>query len=169
MNKGVLTGGAVALVVVAFLAGAFLGPKIPFVANLTGTSSAQAGRAGLAGGPMAQLSDAERAEIQNMTEEERQSYFQEQMGANAPTGTRGTGAPGGGGMSIEGEVLDAAADSMTVQTTNGGSQRFYLNDSTVIAFAQGAEAAAIAKGDSVIVTAQPAADNVQTATAVIVR
>ena len=171
MNKGVIVGGAVVLVVVAFIAGAFLGPKIPFVADLTGTSTAQAdGPGGMSGGPMAQLTEAERAQIQNMTEEERRQFFQEKMGDNAPGGAAGVGRAGGpGGLTVEGEVLEVSDESITVKTTNGGSQSIYLNDSTVIAYAEGAEAGALEKGDDIVVTAQPEADNVMTATTVIVK
>ena len=172
MNKGAIVWGAVVLVVVAFIAGAFLGPKISFVASMTGTSASQlpAGPGGAAGGPMAQLTDEERAQIQNMTEDERQQFFQEKMGDNAPGGAAGAGRAGGpGGLTVEGQILEVSDDSITVQTANGGSQTIYINDSTVVAYAEGTEAGALEKGDDLIVIAQPEADNVVTATTVIVK
>jgi hypothetical protein len=171
MNKAVIVAGAVALVILGFIAGAFLGPKIPIVANTTGAGTARtAGPGGMNGGPMPQLTEAERAEIENMTEEERQQFFQEQMGSSAPGGAQGAGGPGGrGGLTVEGVVLEVSGESMTVQTADGGSQTIYLDDATVIAYAEGSEASGLAKGDAVIVTARPEADNVMNATTVIVK
>lgn len=167
MNKGLIIGGAVVLVVVAFIAGAFLGAKIPFVANISGTATARQLPGG-AGGPMANLSDDDRAKLQNMTDAERQQFFQEKMGSDAPAGQPGAGR-GRGGMSLDGELIDVGADSFTLKTSDGGSQTIYYNSDTTIAYAKGVDQTDLAQGDAVVVVAQPTADNVVTATAILVK
>ena len=171
MNRNVVIGGAIVLVVIALIAGALVGPKIPFVAGLSGASVGQfVGGPGGANGPMAQLTEEERAQLQGMSDEERQAFFREKMGDQAP-GAGASGRPGGGrgAILVEGEVMSVAADSVTLKTSDGGSQTIYLDDTTAIGYAKGAEQSDLAEGDDVILMASPEADNVITATAVVVK
>ena len=85
MNKGVIIGGAIGLAVVAFIAGAFLGPQIMRATGIGGATTI-AGPGGRNGGPMANLTDAERQQLQNMTDEQRQQFFAEKMGGQAARG-----------------------------------------------------------------------------------
>jgi len=170
MNKGTIIGGAIAIAVVALVAGAFLGPRIPFVASLTGGGTQQLAGPRGAGGPMAQLTEQERQQLQNMSESERQAFFQEKMGGSAPTDASGMpGGPGGRTMSVDGEITEVATDSVIIKTTDGGSRTVYTDGETTIGYAQGVEQKPLAAGDKVIVVATPEADNVITATAVLVK
>jgi len=125
--------------------------------------AAVAGGPGGQGGPMANLTEAEQAELENMTEEERQAFFQEKMGSAAPGG--GPGGPTRGGQ-LEGEVVDFAPDSLTIKLESG-SQNVYYDGDTVIAYQEGA--GKLASGSKVIVIAEPAADGVTNASAIIVK
>lgn len=165
MNKGLLIGGAAVLVIVAFVAGAFAGPQLMRTAGIGGQTVLGAAGGPPNGGPMANLTDAERQQVQSMSESERQKFFQEKMGGQMPAG-----APGGrGGVVVEGQVVDVATDSATIKTTSGGSQTVYLDDTTVVGHVEKGSDTAIASGDNVVVAAQPEADNVVTAKAVIVK
>ncbi|MHB9002634.1 MAG: DUF5666 domain-containing protein [Coriobacteriia bacterium] len=156
-----------ALVVVGILvllAGAFWG------GTLYSNSSSPAGRGGFAadgttpagGGPMGNLTDDERAELESMTAQERQKFLQEKMGDAAPSG----GMRGGAG-SLQGEVIEIAGDTVTIETENGGSQTVYTDDETVIGYAQGVTA--LAAGSTVMVMAEPEADGVMTASGILVK
>jgi len=166
------TGSKIAIVVavVVFAAAAFgggmlLGRANPTSAALPGAPGAMlAGQPGGPGqgGPMANLTEEEQAELENMTEEERLAFFQEQMGGAAPGG--GAGGPARGGQ-LQGEVLDLAEDSLTVKLESG-SQNVYYDGETVIAYVDGA--AKLAAGSTVMVIAQPAADGVTNASVIVV-
>jgi len=165
------TGKKIAIIVavVVFAAAAFgggllLGRGGP-TAALPGApgalASGQTGGPGQ-GGPMADLTEEERAELESMTDEERQAFFQEKMGAAAPGG--GPGGPARGGQ-LEGEVVDLAPDSLTIKLESG-SQNVYYDGDTVIAYEDGA--GKLAAGSNVMVIAEPAADGVTNASAIVV-
>ncbi len=173
MNKKVVIGiAAVVLVVAAFVAGGYVGPKF-----LPGASSSRSGFGpGGQGGPMANLSAEEQAKVQNMSDEERREYFQEQMGSQGGPSGAGQGAaggqqggPGARGGAVEGEIISVATDQITIQPTTGGSQNVYVDANTVMAFAKGVAEKDLAKGDKVVVIAQPEADGVMTATTIVVK
>ena len=168
MNKGAKTA-ILAVVVIGLVAAAFFGGT--FVAGKTRSAglpgaNGQAGFPGGSSGPMANLSEADRAKLQNMTDAERQAFFKEQMGSQG--GRRGAGGPGGS-LSLEGSVVEISGKTVTLKLTAGGSSTVYLTDSTVMAYAKGAEQKDLASGDEVIVIATPAADNVMNATTVVVK
>lgn len=114
-------------------------------------------------GPMADLTEAEQAEIEGMTETERQEFFQKKMGGQAPGG--GAGGPGRGGL-LEGELTEVASDTITVKLKNG-TQNIYYDADTTIGYEEGA--GKLASGSSVIVVSEPAADGVVNATAILVK
>lgn len=156
-----------ALVVVGILvllAGTFWG------GTLYSKSSSPVGRGGFAadgtmpagGGPGGNLTEDEQAELEGMTASERQAFLQEKMGGAAPAGGMRAGAG-----SLQGEVIEIADDTMTIETENGGSQTVYTDDETVIGYAQGVTA--LAAGSNVIVMAEPEADGVITASGILVK
>ena len=154
--------------VIVFAAAAFGGGMLlgrnGSTAALPGTPGATAaGGPGGQGGPMANLTDAEQAELENMTDEERQAFFQEKMGSAAPGG--GAGGPARGGQ-LQGEVVDFAADSLTIKLESG-SQNIYYDGDTVIAYQEGA--GKLAAGSRVLVIAEPTADGVTNASAIVVK
>ncbi len=142
----------------AFGGGMLLGRSGAGAPSAAGPGAFAAGGPGGSGGPMADLTDEERAEIESMTEEERQAFFQEKMGGAAP------GGPARGGQ-LSGEVLEMTTDTITVKLQNG-SQTFYYDADTTIAYEKGA--ADLAAGSKVLVIAEPAADGVTNATAIVV-
>lgn len=113
------------------------------------------------GGPMGQMSEEERAELESMSDEERQAFLQERMGGEAPGG-----GPARGGT-LEGAVVDQTADTITIELVSGGSQTVYLDDETILAFAE--DAGGLAVGADVLLLAEPVADGVTTARVVVVR
>lgn len=117
--------------------------------------------AGGAGGPMANLTDEERTQLESMTDEERQQFFQEKMGSAGP------GAPGGParGGNLEGEVVEVAADTVTLKLSSG-TQTVYTDENTVVARQDGA--GELAAGAKVLVFSQPSADGVNTASCIVV-
>ncbi|MRR12201.1 hypothetical protein EG835_06985 [bacterium] len=161
LKKALVVLGTVVLLGAAFWGG-----------SLYSSSGTQAGPGGFAaadgtrpaGGPMAALTEAEQAELEKMTAQERQEFFQEKMGDSAPAG-----APGGmrGGGAIEGEIIEIAGDTITLKTENGSSQRVYTDDDTVIGYAEGTTTMDI--GSKVMVIAAPEADGVITASGILVK
>lgn len=113
------------------------------------------------GGPMADLTDEERQELENMSDAERQEWFQDNMGDRGA----GQGGPMRGGM-LEGEVLEVAEGTLTIKV-DSGSQTFYTDADTVFAYVEGA--GELAAGSTVMVVATPAADGVTTASLVVVQ
>lgn len=162
-SKVVLVVIVVVLVVAAFAGGALVGPRL-----LPGALGGRVIAAGPGGavGPFGQLSDAERTQLQNMSDTERQQYMQDKFGSQAPNG-RGRGL--GGAALIEGEILDVATDSISVKTSNGGSQTIYTDSDTVIGYVKGSEAADLAKGMTVVVATEREADGVSSAKFVLVK
>jgi hypothetical protein len=167
MNSSVKTiliiVGAVVLLGAAFYGG------IAFQTAKGGTGDAVAvGGPGGAGGPMANLTADERAQLQSMTDEERQAFFQEKMGGQAPGGTIPGGAGRGmvGGL-MEGEVIEVADGTITLKLTSGSSQTLYTDADTIIAKAEGA--ADLEVGSVVLVSATPEADGVTTASVIVVK
>lgn len=151
------------LLIAAFVAGGYIGPKF-----LPGAStSARGGFPGGAGGPMGNLTAEEQAKVQNMSDSERRTYFQQKMGANGGAGAQG--GPGRRGGDIEGEVLSVATDQITVKTAAGGSQNIYVDANTVYAYAKGVTEHQLAKGDKVVVIAQPETDGVMSATTIVIK
>jgi hypothetical protein len=115
-----------------------------------------------ANGPMGQLTEEEQAELEGMTEAERQQWLEDKFGAAPGAGPAGM-ARGG---DIEGEVVEVAADSLTVKLESG-SQTFYTDEKTVVAYTKGA--GELAAGSTVMLFAGPSSDGVATATLVVVK
>jgi hypothetical protein len=163
--KGPVKVIVLAVAVLVLVGGAFAG-GIVYQNAKTPTPTAGPGGNGIAfgdgsgvpGGPMADLSEEEQAELESMTEEERQAWMQEHLG-DAPAG-----GPMRGGT-LEGTVLEVADDTITLQVENG-SQTIYIDDDTTIAYAEGA--GELATGADVLVIAEPSADGVTNATLVVV-
>ena len=114
------------------------------------------------GGPMMNLTDEERAQLQSMTDEERAEFMEEKFGEG--------GLPAGGPMrggTLEGEVLEVADDTITLALESGGSQTVYTDAETLVAYADGA--GDLAAGAQVLVIAEPAADGVTNASVLVVK
>ncbi|MBU4555430.1 MAG: hypothetical protein KJ747_00970 [Actinobacteria bacterium] len=128
----------------------------------TGPGAGVDGQGRGAGGPMADLTDDERAQIESMTDEERQEFLAEKFDGQVPTG-----GPGGiRGGTIDGEVLEVAQDTVTLKLTSG-SQTVYYDGDTTIAYEGGA--AKLAAGSQILVIAEPAADGVTNASVIVVK
>lgn len=119
---------------------------------------------------MANLTDAERQRLQSMSDEERQQFLQERFGGQLPQGGPG-GAAGRGSRTllVEGEVMDVAADSLTVKTTNQGSQVVYYDAETITAYAKGVSETQLAKGMAVAIVAAPEAEQINSASLIVVK
>ncbi len=147
-----------AIAVIVLVGGAFWGGTLyrssQAPAGFAGEGEAQ----GMRGGFMANLTEEEQAELESMTAEERQAWLQENMG------DVGQGGPMRGG-NLEGEVIEVADDTITI-SLDSGSQTLYLDEDTVVAYAEGA--GDLTAGSLVMVQAEPAADGVTTATLVVV-
>lgn len=167
MKNAIVIIGVIVLIGAAFwggtvYAGSGDAAALPVAAD--GTRNAGGPGSGFGGGPMANLSEEERLAFQNMTDEERQAFMEEQgvdLGA-APGGMRGSG----GGL-LEGEIIDIDTETLTLSLASGGSQTIYTDDSTIISYAQGA--ADIAAGSEVLIFAIAEADSIQTAQAIVVK
>ena len=74
-----------------------------------------------------------RADLQNLSPEDRQQRLQE-LGANAGAGFRGGAGGGqrGGGGFTAGEIIAKDDKSVTVKLQDGGSKIVFLSDSTKI-------------------------------------
>lgn len=157
MKRNIILG----VVVVLLIGAAFFGGTC--FAKSSTTAIGPGGTRG-AGGPMANMTDEERAKLDSMTDTERQAYFQEQMGSQAASGT--VGPRGGGGGLVTGDVIEVATDTITVKVGTN-SQTIYIDDSTVIGYEEGA--GTMAAGSSILVFSEPSADNVVTAQAILVK
>jgi hypothetical protein len=146
----------------ALLGVAFFGGTL--VASSSAPAGMPEGAGGRAGGPIVQLSEEEQAQLESMTDEERQAFMQEQRGGQAPGGTGGPAGRGGG--LVEGEVVDVAADSVTIKLADGSSQTVYTDTDTVVGYEDGA--AEMAAGSAILVFSESSADNVVTAQAILV-
>lgn len=160
MKPGVIIAIAAVLVIGAFAGGWYIGSS--------GDDSVAAGPAD-AGGPGG-LSEEDRAAMENMSQEERQAFMQEQFGGEMPEGAnRG---PGGAasmrGGALEGDVIELDDETVTIALADGGSQIIYIDEETVIAYQEDATAAEIAEGTSVMLLGMPEADGVMTASMLIV-
>lgn len=71
------------------------------------------------------------------------------------------------GGTLEGEIIEVAADTITLSLENGGSQTVYTDKDTLIAYTEGA--GALAAGAEVVVIAEPTADGVTDASLVVVK
>ena len=155
--------------IVVLVAGAFWGGTL--YSSSTSPNTATGPGAGIgargANGPMADLTEEERASMANMTEEERTAFLEEK-GVDTSTLPGGgmTGGPARGGL-LEGEVVELASDTITIALTQGGSQTIYYDDRTVMAYAEGATD--IATGSHVLLFSEPETDGVTTAQAIIVQ
>lgn len=155
----ILVVAVLALAGVAFWGGtAYQSAKAP--AGFAAAGDAQ----GLRGGPMAELTEEEQAELESMTDAERQAFIQERFRAAGAAG--GMGGPARGG-NLEGEVIEVTDDTITMSVGDSGSQTLYTDDDTVIAYVEGA--ADLGAGSRVMVIAQPTTDGVTTASLVVVR
>jgi hypothetical protein len=163
--KGPVKAILLVLAVVVITGGAFWGGSAYQKAQGgTGLPASGDGQ-GLRGGPMANLTEEQQAEIENMTAEERQQWFQENMPAGGPQGSGQAGPMRGG--TLEGEVLEIADDTLTVRL-DSGSQTFYTDADTVIAYVKGA--GDLTTGSTVMIMATPSgADGVTTASLVVVK
>jgi hypothetical protein len=169
----------IAVVVAAVVLGAALfGGGYLVATKVSGTNSSSPSSRFGANGPFAQLTDAERQQLQNMTAEERQQFFQEK-GIQLPQGGDGSfvtsGTAGGQGGRVgrstslfEGTVASVSADTVTIALSAGGSVNIYLDSSTVKAAVAGAKADVVS-GAKVLVYAQPEATGVTAAKAIIVQ
>ena len=174
MNKTIVLVIAAVVLAAAMFGGGYL------VATKVGGSSTSntAGRNG-SGGAFAQLTDAERQQLQNMTAEERTQFFKDKgiempQGFDSANAAGGAGAvPGGAGMRggtqlVEGTVTSVATDKITIELAAGGSATFYVDDKTVKAAVSGAKPDVV-KGAKVYVYAEPKAEGVTAARAIIVK
>lgn len=144
--KTALLGVAVLVLIgAAFWAGTVVNGPVDAAGSAAG-GDAQ----GMRGGGFPGLTEDERAAFENMSDEERQSWMQENM-ADRPGGAQGGPARGG---TLEGKVIEATGESLTI-SLESGSQTVYLDDTTVIAFVKGA--GELDSGASVMVIAGPAA------------
>ncbi len=168
MNKTIgLVIGAALIASAAFAGGWFL----------SGGGSARSGQGGPGG--FTQLSVAERAQLQNMSEPERKAFFEEK-GIDMPTGgprdqagPTGPGVapsarPGRGSSLLEGTVSGLSEDKITVTLAAGGSANAYLDEATVVASVDG-ESATLEEGAAVLIFAEPEAPGVNAAKAVIIK
>lgn len=119
------------------------------------------------GGPMANLTEEEQAQLESMTDEERREFLQQKMEDSGVEMPAGGGMRGPGGGVIEGTVLEVADDSVTIELANGGSQTVYTDDDTIVAKTEGA--GELTKDADVLVVATPEADGVTIATAIVVK
>jgi hypothetical protein len=162
MRTVLMVVAATAVIGAAFWGGTLYGRSS---VSSVGDSSVGAGATaqGRIGGPMNNLSEEERAALEDMTDEERQAWMQEQFGDSVPGGVM----PGGrGGGTIEGTVVEVASDAMTLALADDSSQVVYTDDETIVAYVQGVTE--ITAGSGVTVIAVPEADNVVTAALVVV-
>jgi hypothetical protein len=153
----------IAVIAVALVGAAFFGGTLYQKSTATAAGPGAAGGRAGAGGPMANLSTEEQAKIAAMSDTERQAYFETQRGSDA---NGAVGARGAGGGLVEGEVIDVASDTVTVKIGTN-SQTIYIDDSTVVGYQEGADA--LAAGSSVLIYSTSTADNVVTATAILVK
>lgn len=115
------------------------------------------------GGPMANLTEEERTRLQGMSDEERQAFFQEKMGDQAPP----AGAGGQRSGAVEGEILEIADDTITVKLADSGSTTIYTDENTVVGYAKGVTE--MSAGSKIIAIVTPEADGVNTASAIVVQ
>lgn len=158
MKRNIVIG----LVVVLLVGGAFFGGTV--FAKSGAPFGNLAGGAGRPGGPGGSMSEADRAKVAAMSDTERRAFFEKQMGSEGASGT--VGPRGGGGGLLEGDVIEVASDTITVKAGTN-SQTVYTDASTVIAYEEGA--AKIATGSKILVFSERAADNVNTAQAIVVK
>lgn len=176
MNKTIgLVIGAVLIAGAAFGGGYFAAGKL-------GSTPGQPGDRGAA---FAQLTEAEREQLQNMSDTERQEFFKEkgiempsggpggQGGQGAPSGQPGGGAPSGGGPGggttvLEGTIASVSDDKITVTLSGSGSANAYVDDSTVVAAVAGKDAT-LAEGATVLVYTEPEAAGVSAAKAIVIK
>ncbi len=175
MNKTIVIVIAAVVLAAVMFGGGFLA-----AGQLGGSSDSNAvGMQGGPGGGFAQLSEAERQQLQNMSAEERQQFFKDKgiempQGfdpANGPGGAGANGAPGGmrgGTQLVEGTVDTVAPDKISVALPSGGSATFYVDDKTVKAAVSGAKPDVV-QGAKVYVYAEPEAEGVTAARAIIVK
>ncbi|MDY0339975.1 MAG: hypothetical protein RBS17_02015 [Coriobacteriia bacterium] len=161
MKKVALIVAAVALVAGAFWGGTLYSSSSQSTPGI-GPGVGSRGT----GGPMADMTDEERAAVQSMTEEERAAFLEEKgVDVSAMPNGGMAGGPARGGL-LEGEIIEVASDTITVALTQGGSQTIYYDDTTVMAYADGATE--MAAGSSVLLFSQSETDGVTTAQVIVV-
>lgn len=114
------------------------------------------------GGPMGDLTEEQQQELEGMTDEERRAWLQENMD---DVRGDGMGGPMRGGT-LEGEVVEVAEGTLTIKIESG-SQTFYTDEDTVLAYVEGA--GELTTGATVMVIATPSADGVTSASLVVVK
>lgn len=172
MNKTIgLVVGAVLVAGAAFAGGYYL-------SGFLGGGAAAA--PGARGGAFAQLTEAERTQMQNMTDEERQAFFKEKgidMPSGGPQGQNGMlggddaaagGGPGGRTSLLEGVVASIDGEKVALTLTAGGSANAYVDDATVLAATEG-KTATLEKGAAVLVYAEPEAAGVSAAKVIVIK
>lgn len=175
MNRNIGIGIGVVLVAGAAFAGGY------YLPSLTGADT-RAGANG-PGGAFAQLTDAERQQLQGMTDEQRQAFFEEKgidMPAGGPGGATagaasgtatgaqgGQGGPDGGTQFVEGTVASYSDGKMNVTIASGGSSNVYVDDSTIVASVDG-KSTTITTGSKVAVTSRQEAAGVSAALSVVI-
>lgn len=168
MRNALIVLGVVVLVAAAFWGGTMYANA----GSADGTTAAgeftpgEIPAGGMQGGPMADLTEEQIAKMEGMTQEERATYMQEELGVEMPAGGAAGGPGGIRGGQLEGEVLDATAEMLTIELESG-SQTVYLDEDTIVAYAEGATD--LATGSRVVVIAEPATDGVTMATVVVVK
>ena len=174
MNKTtVLVIAGVAIAALAFGAGYLVATNVSD--SSSGSTANSADMRGGPGGAFAQLTEAERQQLRNMTAEEQQQFFKDK-GIDLPQGFDPADAPGGangprgmrGSQLATGTVATVSADKITVTLDDGGSATYYLDDTTVMAAVSGAKPDLV-QGAKVLVFAVPEAEGVTAAKVIIVR
>lgn len=132
--------------------------------------SASAPRGG-PGGTLASLTQAERERLRDMTPEQRQEFFKEK-GIEVPAGAAvgsGAEAPRAAVRLLEGTVMSAAEEHVTLGLLAGGSVTVYVDADTVRAATKSAAPDPLTKGAEVIVLAESEAEGVTAAKVIVVR
>ncbi len=131
--------------------------------------------AGCGGSGDATTPEEALAVLQNLSDEELQELrdsgaLTDLLGAMtgrnaAGTGQRPTGmagAGGAGGMAV-GTILDKDADSLTIETSDGGSRIVFYSDSTEVSISEEGTTSDLATGETVSVTGATNDDGTMTA------
>ena len=165
-----MKNAVIAVVVMAFIGTAFWAGMVyadagSVKSDVSGLAASGGGqvRLGAAGG---MVTEEERAELAEMSDEERQAFMEERFAEGGMTPPSG-GMRGARGGLLEGEVIDTDAETITISIAEGGSQTVYMEEDTVIAFA--VEGGELVAGAQVMLFSEPAADGVTMAQAVIVK
>ena len=160
----------IALGVIVLVAAAFWGGTV-----YAGVTAPQG--AGGPAGAFASLYQEERQQLRSMTTEQRDEFLAEK-GIEAPSGAfgNGVGRPGNdsnrpnarGTRLLEGSIASAADKEISVALDGGGSVAVFVDDKTVEAIVAGTDGS-LEKGTKVMVFAEPEADGVLYARAIVLK